>query len=63
MNIIDALKEDEYALRITYNYRWMYYDSADDCWCVYEHKPYAKETKLIINTQNEEMAVQFLLEE
>jgi hypothetical protein len=62
MTILEAFKDDKYALRVIYDYRWVYYDSNDNCWIVCERKPYQHNTKTIIQTHNEEMAVQFLLQ-
>ena len=49
------LLEDTNA-RISLGNRWLVYD-VDDGWTVYEHKPYAKKTKILIQTDREEDAI------
>jgi hypothetical protein len=58
MTIQDALKESN--LRIISGYRWLVRES-DGLYVVYERKPYAKKTTIIICTDSEERAVAALL--
>ena len=47
--------------RVTYLHRWLLWD--DSMWCVYERKPYARTTNLLINTFSFEKAIEALVEE
>jgi len=63
MTILEALKNyHKYNLRIEYERnKWLLFDG--DNWCVYEHPYRAKVSKLLIETQDEEKAVEMLLRE
>ena len=60
MNTLDALK-DMFGLRITHEDRWMIWDMAEEAWIVYQRKHRAKNTKVLIQTEDEEKAVKILL--
>ena len=57
MTIYDLLKKEN--CRISYNSRWLVLDEYG--WTVYENKPYAKRTKIIVQTKDENKAIGYLL--
>lgn len=59
MTVYDALKEQ--GVRISNGWRWATY--GEKVWIVYERRPYAKKTKMIIMTENENLAMRKLLKE
>ena len=61
MTILEALKSDEYDLRIDCGDRWLVYDTQGSLWKVYERKYMAKKSMVIIMTPLEENAVRELL--
>ena len=60
MDIIEALKNKDEGLRITNGFRWLICDDNGQ-WVVYERMPYKKKTTVVIETEDEELAVQKLL--
>ena len=48
--------------RITLGNRWLVYN-IDEGWTVYEAKPYAKKSKIIIQTDREDIAIDALTRE
>lgn len=60
MDIIEALKNKDEGLRITNGFRWLVCDYNGQ-WIVYERLPYKKKTTVVIETEDEELAVQKLL--
>lgn len=64
MTIIEALKGTMYDyVRVTYDNRWLVWDSIYNGWVVYEHKYRAKKATEILYTQDEAEAVATLLAE
>jgi hypothetical protein len=61
MDIITALKNSEYDLRISNGSKWLYCDYP--YYIVVEKKPYVKNIKKLIITKIEEEAVKILLED
>ena len=60
MRFYEALQNHD--LRISANNgRWLCGDG-DGTWVVYERKPYAKKTTIIISTRDEEAALKVLLD-
>lgn len=62
MKIIEALRDKTNMLRISYGDRWLCGNTPEDGWIVYERKPYARQTIIIIETNSEDEAVKNLLE-
>ena len=60
MNIIEALQSEDFNLRITKDNRWLCGDNKGG-WIIYEFKPYTKDTIVIIETNNETIAIANLL--
>lgn len=60
MKLLDALK-DESGIRVTCGWRWLVVDDDSDTFVVYERKQYAKKTKRIIETKDEDLAVNALV--
>ncbi len=56
-----ALKNTEGDIRITYGNCWLVWNNIDSEWSVYEHKPYQKNSRLVISTPYEKEAVMYLL--
>ena len=66
MKLIEMLQrdaEDSYGLRVTnyYKHRWLVFNQVKKLWVVYERKPYARYTTVIIETVDEELAVKYLI--
>lgn len=62
MTIVEMLKNpDIYGVRVSQGNKWLFYDEGK--FFVMEHEPYARKTKIRIETENEEKAVDALLEE
>ena len=61
MKIIELLKKDDNCLYINNNERWLVFDGSYNTFIVYEHKRYAKKTTIIIETDNEDEAVEALM--
>jgi hypothetical protein len=61
MNIIEALQDKNNRLRISDGCHWLVWDE-DEGWIVYERRPYARKTTVIIKTRNETDAIAALLE-
>jgi hypothetical protein len=62
MNIVDALLNDDCMLRVSCGNRWLVGGVGDTKWTVYEHKPYAKKVQIVYEGNNEEAAVDKLLD-
>ena len=62
MSIVEALKMSDGDLRISSGDRWMCWNVIDNQWEVREHKPYQRETTVLIATKEESAAVVKLLE-
>lgn len=63
MKIIEALKdENTFDIRVSHANKWMVYDSGVG-FSVYEHKYRAKINPVLIQTFNEEKAIEMLLKE
>ena len=60
MNIIEALQSEDFNLRITKDNRWLYGNYMGG-WIIYEFKPYAKKTIVVIETEDETIAIDNLL--
>lgn len=63
MKIIEALKNDEHNLRISYGNRWLEWSEYHSLWVVYERKRDPHSTPIVIATDDEEKAVAALLGE
>ena len=61
MKIVEALKKRGTYLRVSNINRWLVFN--DDIFIVYEHKRYAKKTTIIIETSDEDKAVEALMNE
>lgn len=59
MTILEALKSTN--IRVSYGDRWLYYCQGQ--WVVLERKPYKKGNKTLIETDNEELAIETLLKD
>ena len=62
MTIVDALKEGNINIRLDYQDRWLLWNPHFEFWEVCERKPHAKKTTLLVETGEEDAAVQVLLE-
>lgn len=60
MTIKEYLQKTDYARLEHYNNRWMFWHS--DGWHVVERKPYARSTKELLITKDEEEAIAKLIE-
>ena len=60
MKIIDMLKNIS-NMRITVGDRWLCWNSFGGGWTVFEHKSYERNTAVIIETTDEDKAVDELL--
>ena len=58
MTILEALQGT--TARVSYGSRWLVYSMAGE-FTVYEARPYAKNSKVLIFTDDEELAVQKLI--
>ena len=64
MNIIEALKDKRNNLRLSAGGgRWLYWDMIYEEWVVREHKYRARNTQVLLETPDEELAVAKLCEE
>jgi len=63
MKIVEALKSSYGQLYVGNNDRWLVFDDFYDTFVVYGHKKYAKKTTIIIETGNEDEAVETLMNE
>ena len=61
MKIVDLLKSDEYQARLSLSNAWLYYDEDVNDWVVM-HTAYHHRAKEYARTNNEEIAVRYLLE-
>jgi len=61
VNLITAMKAKE-GIRVTYRDRWLVYDSGEEMWFVYSRGYAQKKTRLLIETDILEDAVDVLLE-
>lgn len=61
MRIKEALKK-KLIDRVSHNDRWLYWDDVDNEWVVNERKYRQKFTRPIIRTEDEEKAVNCLIE-
>ena len=61
MTIIEALKTEN--IRISDGNRWMFWDTFLPGWVVLERKYNAKKNTILIETDNEEEAIKYLLGE
>lgn len=48
--LIDALKDENYHLRVTNGNKWMIFDKDNKVWVVYQRSMYARNTKTLIET-------------
>ena len=60
MNISTALQDKNNSIRISCGYRWLVGDGVGG-WIVYEHKYHARNSTIVIETQDEEKAVSELI--
>jgi hypothetical protein len=60
--IVEALKNINHDLRLINYNRWMFWNDTNKEWEVYEHKKFTQ-SKLILNTRDEGLAVKCLLDE
>jgi len=63
MNITELFtreNENDLDIRITCGYRWMVMDDRTHEFIVYERKPYQKNTYIIGQTKDEDLAYEFL---
>ena len=61
MGIISALMSEDHNLRVTNGDRWLVYDIATYKWVVYEHKPYARHSTILIEAHIQDDVIPFLL--
>jgi hypothetical protein len=62
MKIVDMLKADQLGfIKISFLDRWLYYDNG--FWFVCEKKYRSHDIKVLVQTENEETAVQVLIGE
>ena len=55
------MMNEDNNLRLSSGARWMVYDNTDDCWIVYEHKPYQK--KVSVQYRGDlEMALSYMVD-
>ena len=62
-SIMEALKNKDNILRLSGGSRWLVWDDDIDMFIVYERKPYQKKTRILIETESEEEAVNKLVGE
>lgn len=58
MNLYTLLKDSN--VRLVIDHRWMVFDT-DDGWEVFEKKPGSRKTTLVLQTYNEEEAIEALM--
>ena len=63
MKIVEALKSSFGQLYVGNDDRWLVFNDFYDTFIVYGHKRYAKKTTVIIETSDEDKAVEALTEE
>lgn len=56
MTIVEMLQSDDGLARVTCGWRWLCGDGFGN-WTVYERKPHAKKTQVVIETKDEARAV------
>ena len=61
MDIIEALKSDSISLHITYGNRWLFWKNDICQWVVAEHEYHARRPTIVIETANEERAIEALI--
>ena len=61
MKIAEALQSRKYNLRVSNGARRLVGDNGK--WVIYERKPYAKKTTVVIETHDEDEAVRLLVED
>lgn len=59
MTIINALKKEN--IRIDYGNKWLYWENTLECWEVRIQEYRKHNSKILISTKNEELAVEILL--
>ncbi len=57
MTIVEALMDNKYCVRVHYGTRWLIFDTTKKVWTVYEHKPRARATKTLVETELQDEAV------
>ena len=55
------LQSDNYNIRISHADRWLYWDNTSKLWVVRERKRNQKHSRFVIETEDEETAVDLLL--
>lgn len=60
MNIVSALMNVD-MIRLSYGNRWLIFDEGE--WVVYEHKYHAKNSQVLIRTQNQDEAIDVLIKD
>jgi hypothetical protein len=63
MTIVEALKDKENNLRVSTTDKTLFYDSIADAWIVKKNKHRRLSTGIIIETNDEELAIEKLLED
>jgi hypothetical protein len=61
MKIAEMLQEKIYNARVSCEDKWLVWN--DGLWIIYQRKMYEKKTKLIFETNSEDLAVARLLED
>jgi hypothetical protein len=62
MNIRDALKSEDDNVRLENDCRWLVWSNLNKAWTVYEKLPYKHSMTMVIETDDEELAVEYLLQ-
>jgi hypothetical protein len=61
MKIAELLQSDEYNVRVSCADRWLVWHN--DQWVIYERGIYEKKTKIIFETNSEDLAVEKFIED
>jgi hypothetical protein len=60
MTIQEALKKSNADLRVTCGHRWLVWGEYEKAWVIREAKPYAKQSTILAQTDDESEALDFL---